>query len=323
MTFGFTGNLITSAEQHRAVKSDLAHVGMWGVGLILGVVLLFFLRFRTLLAMSLTIGVGCVWAFGMARLTVGYLNTATGFLVSIIAGNGINFGIIYMARFLEARRDEKLATPAAIRVSHRDTHTATLAAAGAAMIAYGSLAATDFHGFKHFGIIGGAGMILCWIATYVFLPAFLVLSERYAPMFTEKAQRPGARALKGLYGYPFALAARKFPRAISIAGAALGVAALVLTVRYFITRPDGVRPGQRAQRAAEPDVGGPSVHSRRPHRGTAGPRRARHPDGQHRAGEAAGEGALQAPRCRTERQTPLRQGRAASTTSCPTTRTRS
>lgn len=236
MTFGFTGNLITSAEQHRAVKSDLAHVGLWGVGLILGVVLLFFLRFRTLLAMFLTIGVGCVWAFGAARLTVGYLNTATGFLVSIIAGNGINFGIIFMARFLEARRDEKLSTPIAIRVSHRDTHTATLAAAGAAMIAYGSLASTDFHGFKHFGIIGGVGMILCWIATYMFLPAFLVLSERYAPMFTEKGPAWRAR-MKGLYGYPFAIAARKFPRAIAIGGALLGVGAIVLTVRYFAQDP--------------------------------------------------------------------------------------
>ncbi|HMR04665.1 MAG TPA: MMPL family transporter [Polyangiaceae bacterium] len=236
LSFGYTGNLITSAEQHRAVKNDLAHVGAWGVGLILAVVLLFFLRFRTLLAMGSTILVGCVWAFGMAEFTVGYLNTATGFLVSIIAGNGINFGIIYMARFLEARRDEGLDPGAAVRVSHRDTHTATLAAAGAAMIAYGSLAATDFKGFKHFGIIGGAGMILCWVATYAFLPAILVLSERYSPMFTRKEPSWRGR-MKGFYGYPFALAARKWPRIIAVAGALTGIGAAVLTVRYFVQDP--------------------------------------------------------------------------------------
>ena len=38
------------------------------------------------------------------ELSIGYLNSSTGFLVSIVAGNGINFGIIYMARYLEARR---------------------------------------------------------------------------------------------------------------------------------------------------------------------------------------------------------------------------
>ncbi len=236
LEFGYTGNLITSAEQHSAVKNDLAHVGAWGVGLILGVVLLFFMRFRTLLAMGATILVGCVWAFGTAELTVGYLNTATGFLVSIIAGNGINFGIIFMARFLEARRDEGLDPATAVRVAHRDTHTATLAAAGAAMIAYGSLAATDFKGFKHFGIIGGAGMILCWVATYTFLPAILVLSERYSPMFTGKEPSWRSR-MKGMYGYPFAMAARKWPRILAVVGVALGVGATALTVRYFVQDP--------------------------------------------------------------------------------------
>jgi hypothetical protein len=231
----FTGNLITSAEEHRAVTQDLAHVGIWGVGLILGVVFLFFLRVRTLLSMTFTIATGCIWSFGMAYLTVGYLNMATGFLVSIIAGNGINFGIIFMARYIEARRDEKLKVPDAIRETHRDTHTATLAAAGAAMIAYGSLAVTDFRGFKHFGIIGGAGMLLCWIATYVLLPAILVISERYSPMFESG---PAWRAkLKGIYGYPFAFVARRFPRAIASLGLVLGAVSVVLAARYFLHDP--------------------------------------------------------------------------------------
>ena len=231
----FTGNLITSAEQHRAVTSDLAHVGVYGVLLILGIVFLFFLRVRTLLCMTLTIVVGCVWAFGVASLTVGYLNTATGFLVSIIAGNGINFGIIYMARYIEARRDDKLEVPEAVRVSHRDTHMGTLAAASAAMIAYGSLAATDFHGFKHFGVISGAGMLLCWIATYTFLPAILVVSERIAPMFQD--EKKWTSRVRGLYGVPFAFVARRFPRAVTIAGLALGAFSSLLAVRYFVQDP--------------------------------------------------------------------------------------
>lgn len=236
LALNFTGNLITSAEQHRAVKDDLAHVGFWGLAGILSVTLLFFMRMRTLLAMALTIGVGCVWAFGAARLSVGYLNTATGFLVSIIAGNGINFGIMYMARYVEARRDEKVPVAEAVETAHRDTHTATLAAAGAAGIAYGSLAITDFNGFKHFGIIGGVGMVLCWTATYLFLPAFLVLSERYSPMFSER-EAPWRAKMKGFYGYPFAFVARSAPRAVAAVGMLLAVAGGVLTYRYFAADP--------------------------------------------------------------------------------------
>jgi len=92
--------------------------------------------------MGLTILVGCVWSFGAARLSVGYLNTATGFLVSIIAGNGINFGIVYMARYLEARSVDGLDVAESIRIAHLETYGGTLAAAAAAMVAYGSLSIT-------------------------------------------------------------------------------------------------------------------------------------------------------------------------------------
>ena len=62
----------------------------------------------------------------------------------------------------------------AIRVAHRDTWIPTLASAATGALAYGSLIITDFRGFKHFGIIGGYGMLLCWVTTYAFTPALLV-----------------------------------------------------------------------------------------------------------------------------------------------------
>ncbi|MCA9630012.1 MAG: MMPL family transporter, partial [Myxococcales bacterium] len=232
----FTGNLITSAQQQKAITDDLISVGGWGVGLILGVVFLFFLRFRTLLAMGVTIGIGCLWSFAFAYLSVGYLNMATGFLASIIAGNGINFGIIYMARYIEARRDEGQEVEAAVLTGHLETYRATLAASLAAGIAYGSLAATDFRGFKHFGIIAGLGMALCWLATYCVLPAILVLTERVRPMYSAKEAGWRAR-LRGVYGVPFAWAVNKFPKGIAVIGSLLGVACVVLSVRYFVNDP--------------------------------------------------------------------------------------
>lgn len=232
---GFTGNLITGAELHQTIKSDLVHVGVWGVSLILVVVLFFFMRLRTLLAMGITIAVGCVWAFGAANFTVGHLNSATGFLVSIIAGNGINFGIIYMARYGEARRDGTTATEG-IRIAHRDTYAATLAAAAAAAIAYGSLSVTDFRGFKHFGLIGGVGMGLCWLATYWLLPACLVLMERVKPWASDGKSRWTDR-VAGAYGKPFAWIASRMPRLVTVLGIVSGIGACWLTYGYFAEDP--------------------------------------------------------------------------------------
>jgi hypothetical protein len=231
---GYSGNLVTAAEQNQAITRDLTSVGAWGVGMIMGVVFLFFLRFRVLLCMGLTILVGCVWAFAGAYLTIGYLNTASGFLVSIIAGNGINFGIIYMARYIEARRSGE-PIDRAVLSTHRETRAATLAAAAAAMVAYGSLAVTNFRGFKHFGVIGGLGMALCWLVTYLLLPALLVLTERVSPMF--KGEMTWRSRLRGFYGYPFVWLAQRIPRSISLIGVLSGLLTIAVSVHYFANDP--------------------------------------------------------------------------------------
>jgi len=234
MTVGYSGNLVTAAETHHEITNDLTQVGAWGVGMILGVVLLFFLRFRVLACMGITILVGCTWSFAAAYLSIGYLNTASGFLVSIIAGNGINFGIMYMARYIEARRAQQSISEA-ILTAHRETYIATLAAAAAAMVAYGSLAVTNFRGFKHFGVIGGSGMALCWLATYLLLPALLAVTERVRPMF---GRGPSWRSkARGFYGYPFVWAAARAPRAIALFGLVTGVLTIAVSVRYFVRDP--------------------------------------------------------------------------------------
>lgn len=228
----FGGNLLTSAEVRAQIESDLAHVGAWGVFLILSVVFLYYLRIRTLIAMTLSIAIGASWTFGCAYLLVGHLNSSTGFLFSIVVGNGINFGIIYMARYLEARRNHN--STESLAIAHQETWGATLTAAVAAGSAYGSLIVTNFRGFKEFGIIGGSGMILCWIATYLFLPPILLLFERL------KAIQPPSgwlARLRGGYGRPFAALASGYPRTVLASALALSVVSSYFAYGYLRADP--------------------------------------------------------------------------------------
>lgn len=234
MQVGYTGDLIISGEQYDAIVQDLGEVGLGGVLGVLASVLFFFLRVRTVLVMGASLLVGLSWTFAITRFSIGYLNSSTGFLVSIIAGNGINYGIIYMARYIEARRDEGASVADAIAIAHRDSWLPTLAAAATAMLAYGSLIVTDFRGFKHFGIIGAYGMMLCWLATFLFTPALLAASERWRPMTTSGAGRSKRR---GYYGVIFSRLAHAAPRAVLLCGLVITTLSAVMAFRYFSTDP--------------------------------------------------------------------------------------
>ena len=116
----YAGDMPTGFSEYGTIRNDLLSVGATGIALVLGVVLLYFMRLRALLVMGITIGVGLVWTFGLTQLVIGHLNMATGFLVSIVAGNGINVGILYQARYFEERRGGT-PTEEALRTSVRAT----------------------------------------------------------------------------------------------------------------------------------------------------------------------------------------------------------
>jgi predicted RND superfamily exporter protein len=239
--WGLSGDLAMGIAQYRMGIRDLTHIGLVGALVILAAVFLYYLRLRTVLAMALTIGVGLAWTFGLTELLLGHLNLATGFLFSIIAGNGINYSIIYMGRYLEERRAG--APPAAATAAAmRTTWLPTLTAAVTASVAYGALAITEFKGFHEFGIIGGLGMVVCWVATYLALPAIMSVTERVAPLELPRGSGLWGTIVRATaegipFGRPFALAVARFPGAIALTGALLAVVGAAATIRHIQADP--------------------------------------------------------------------------------------
>jgi predicted RND superfamily exporter protein len=223
----YAGDLVTGLGEYSAIRHDLLEVGLLGVGLVLGVALLFYRRIRALVLMGATIATGVALTFGLTQLVVGSLNIATGFLFSIVAGNGINAGIILQSRYFEER--QRHGPRRAVLIAARTTARPTLAATLAAAVAYLALAATDFQAFRQFAFIGCAGMLLCWLTTYGLLPALLVASDRVWPL------RRGPIATR--FSAPFATLVARWPRAIALVGAALAILGLGLTVRYVAADP--------------------------------------------------------------------------------------
>jgi uncharacterized protein len=222
---GLAGGVVSASAEHDALLHGMVLSGLVTAGLVALVLMLYFQSAVLLILLTASLVTGTTAAFGAAALTVHQLNAATAFLGAIIAGNGVNYGILLIARYLEERRrlGPEVAMAAAIQGTLRPTMVASLGAS----IAYGSLAATSFRGFADFAVIGAIGMILCWIATYVLLPP-LVLS------FYRRAEMPdGEPLLGGILSRVLG-----FNHPIVVCAVALAVAAGASVVTYHYVRSD-------------------------------------------------------------------------------------
>ncbi len=173
----FTGGTQDMIEEHEALVEDLTLSTCIVTILVVLSMILYFRSISSTVALILGLFVATLCTFGINYFLIGYLNANSAFMGSIVLGNGINFGIILIARFLEERRKQKnVARSVAIAIEK--TRAATAVAAAAAALSYGSLMLTSFRGFRQFGIIGFIGMVLCWVSSYTLLPALLLILDR-------------------------------------------------------------------------------------------------------------------------------------------------
>ncbi|MBI5546222.1 MAG: MMPL family transporter, partial [Deltaproteobacteria bacterium] len=174
---GKAGDVAVAKAEQDAILNGMLISTLLTVLLCVAAMAVYFRSLRSVLLLFWSLAVGTVAAFAFTRATIGHLNIATAFLSSIIIGNGINFGILLIARHLEERRAGRNGLDSLAQAVY-GVLSGTLAAAMTASVAYGSLIITDFRGFRHFGIIGGVGMILCWASAFTVLPALLAVAER-------------------------------------------------------------------------------------------------------------------------------------------------
>ncbi|RYZ09688.1 MAG: RND transporter [Myxococcales bacterium] len=197
MTVGFAGDIPNALAERKSLIADIALVSGLALLLILAVLIGYFRSALPLLHVGLSAALGCGIAFATAKLAFGHLNMASGFLGSIIAGNGINIPMIYVARYRELRAQGEPLEGALCRAAvdcRRGTWLGAVAAAGA----YLSLGVTSFRGFSEFGLIGGAGSLACWFAAFGACPAAIAALARFERESTPVSRSRSPRAAAAL-----------------------------------------------------------------------------------------------------------------------------
>lgn len=227
----YGGTLIEVREETTSLIDAVRTSTVLTIVLVMVAIFVFFLRVRPIPLLMIGLVPPVLVTFAVAELTVDYLNASSAFLSAIVVGNGINPSIIWLARYFEERRAGADVRTALIN-AHRGTWKGTLTASLAASLAYVSLMSTDYRGFRDFGIVGGSGMVFCWLGTYLLTPSLTVVSERLRPLtFKSRAWT------KNIYGVIFARLALGSPWTVVIVSTLLTIGTGVLVALALLADP--------------------------------------------------------------------------------------
>ncbi|GEJ58441.1 efflux RND transporter permease subunit [Anaeromyxobacter diazotrophicus] len=177
---GVGGSYAILLAEYESIVKDAAISFAIVMALVLLSIVAFYREIRPVLALAGALLAGIAATFGLTWLVIGYLNTQTAFLGSIVVGTGVNYGIVYLARVSQLRRRGASLEEACQEGASAAVKGTLLASVGTS-VAFGTLLVATNRGFRHFGFIGGVGVLLCWVATFALIPALLAALERLRP----------------------------------------------------------------------------------------------------------------------------------------------
>jgi predicted RND superfamily exporter protein len=131
--------------------------------------------------MVVAVSVAMAWTLGAAHILVGQINILTGFLLAILGGMGVEYGVHLKRRFYQeiaAGHSKKRALERSYIYTGRALGSAAITSSAAFLI----LSFSDFRGFSELGKIAGVGILSIYFVYILMFPA-LATSFRERPRF--------------------------------------------------------------------------------------------------------------------------------------------
>lgn len=174
---GLTGLPIMENDEMRESASSMWRANLLSlVGVSLVVIACFGgMRHPLLAAAAFTLAMA--WSFGYTTFAVGHLNILSAAFGAILIGIGMDFGIHYVARYVEFR-NAGLGGGEALVEASRSVGPGIVTGGVTTAIAFFTVALTEFTGVVELGVISGGGVLLCIVAAMLVLPAMVRLVDR-------------------------------------------------------------------------------------------------------------------------------------------------
>jgi hypothetical protein len=157
---GLTGMPVLENDEMHTSQADTALANVLGL---FGVTALFAagfggLRHPMLALVVLLAAFG--WSFAYITLSIGHLNILSMAFGAILIGLGIDFGIYYIASYLQFRADERLPSGLALVHAAGAVGPGIVTGAVTTSLAFFTAGLTQFTGVAELGIVAGGGILL-------------------------------------------------------------------------------------------------------------------------------------------------------------------
>lgn len=170
------GGIERQLFRYESILADVSF-GAWGLLMVMLIAAFYFRSFFALLILIPPLVVGMSVGLGITYFVEGQFNTIAIFLILVVFGLGIDFGIHLLARYLQERKNHDIQS--SLMETWRTTGRATLTSAAALLAGFALLAVSSFQGFAQFGRVAVI-MLACTAGAYLlFMPSWILLVERW------------------------------------------------------------------------------------------------------------------------------------------------
>ena len=165
-----TGSMVVRLEENNFIQNDLKNAAMVAAFLAISIIFIYTRSWFSIPLIFFPLLLSLTYTFALARLIIGHLNIISGFLVAILMGLGIDYGIHLYIRFKqELLKGNPL--PEAVEVVVTQVGRSGLIAMLTTISVFSILSFSDFQGFSEFGQIATIGIICAFITYYFLFPA--------------------------------------------------------------------------------------------------------------------------------------------------------
>ncbi|HET6880065.1 MAG TPA: MMPL family transporter [Pirellulales bacterium] len=174
---GLTGLPVMENDEMRSSETSMYWSSLLSL---VGVACLFVAGFggmRHALLANLVLLIGIAWSFAYLTYVVGHLNILSMSFTVTLIGIGIDYGVYYVARYLQLRATVSSCKEALLQTT-QGVGPAILTGAITTAISFFAASFTDFTGIAELGTIAGGGILLCAAAELLVLPAVIALVDR-------------------------------------------------------------------------------------------------------------------------------------------------